>query len=57
MQEMQFGCLGRGDSLEKEIVMHSSILAWGIPGTEEPCGLWSMSYKEWDVAEATKHTA
>ena len=21
---------------------HSSILAWRIPGTEEPSGLWSM---------------
>ena len=25
--------------LEKEMATHSSILAWGIPGTEEPSGL------------------
>ena len=30
------------DALEKEIATHSSILAWRIPGTEEPGGLPSM---------------
>ena len=29
-------------ALEKEMTTHSSILAWGIPGTEEPSGLPSM---------------
>ena len=29
-------------ALEKEIATHSSILAWRIPGTEEPGGLPSM---------------
>ena len=29
-------------ALEKEMVTHSSILAWRIPGTEEPSGLPSM---------------
>ena len=28
--------------LEKEMAIHSSILAWRIPGTEEPGGLLSM---------------
>ena len=28
--------------LEKETATHSSILAWRIPGTEEPGGLSSM---------------
>ena len=28
--------------LEKEMATHSSILAWKIPWTEEPDGLWSM---------------
>ena len=28
--------------LEKEMATHSSILAWEIPGTEEPGGLQSM---------------
>ena len=30
---------GLGDSLEKEMTSHSSILAWRIPWTEEPGGL------------------
>ena len=29
-------------ALEKEIATHSSVLAWRIPGTEEPVGLPSM---------------
>ena len=29
-------------ALEKEIAAHSSILAWRIPGTEEPGGLPSV---------------
>ena len=29
-------------ALEKEMAIHSSVLAWGIPGTEEPGGLSSM---------------
>ena len=29
-------------SLEKEVATHSSILAWRIPWTWEPGGLWSM---------------
>ena len=28
--------------MEKEMATHSSILAWRIPGTEEPDGLLSM---------------
>ena len=34
--------LGWEDPLEEEIVTHSSILVWRIPGTEEPGGLQSM---------------
>jgi len=30
------------DTLEKEMAIHSSILAWEIPWTEEPGGLQSM---------------
>ena len=33
--------LGQEDALEKEMATHSSVLAWRIPGTEEPCGLLS----------------
>ena len=29
-------------SLEKEMATHSSVLAWRIPGTEEPGGLPSL---------------
>ena len=32
---------------------HSSILAWRIPGTEEPSGLLSMGSTELDTTEAT----
>ena len=31
--------LGWEDPLEKEMATHSNILAWEIPGTEEPGGL------------------
>ena len=34
--------LGQENPLEKEMAMHSSILAWKIPWTEEPGGLQSM---------------
>ena len=33
---------GLEDPLEEEMATHSSILAWRIPGTEEPGGLQSM---------------
>ena len=29
-------------ALEKEMATHSSVLAWGTPGTEEPSGLPTM---------------
>ena len=32
---------------------HSSILAWRIPGTEEPGGLQSTGHKELEMTEAT----
>ena len=31
--------LGRKNPLEEEMATHSSVLAWRIPGTEEPSGL------------------
>ena len=34
--------LDQEDPLEKGMATHSSILAWRIPGTEEPRGLQSM---------------
>ena len=39
MQEKWVLSLGQEDPLEKEMATHSSILAWEIPGTEEPGGL------------------
>ena len=39
MQETWVQSLGQEDLLEKEMATHSSILAWRIPWTEEPCGL------------------
>ena len=41
MQETRIQSLGWEDPLEKEMAMHSSILAWEIPWTEEPGGLLS----------------
>ena len=41
--------LGREDSLKEEMTTHSSILAWEIPGTEEPDGLPSMRSQESDI--------
>ena len=50
LQEIWVLSLGREDPLDKEMVTHSSILAWRIPWTEEPGGLQSMdSQKESDT--------
>ena len=42
MQETQVHFLGQEDPLEEEMATHSSLLAWRIPWTEEPGGLWFM---------------
>ena len=42
MRETWVRSLGQEDPMEKEMAMHSSILAWKIPWTEEPRGLQSM---------------
>ena len=51
MQETRVRALGWEDALEKEMAIHSSILAWRIPWTENlaGCGLWG--HKEWDTTE------
>ena len=41
-QETWVPFLSQEDPLEKEMTIHSSILAWKIPHTEEPGGLQSM---------------
>ena len=38
-QEMPVRSLGREDPLEEGMVIHSRILAWRTPWTEEPGGL------------------
>ena len=40
-------------ALEKEMATHSSVLAWRIPGMEEPGGLPSMGRTESDTTEET----
>ena len=42
MGETWVRSLAREDTLEKGMASHTSILAWGIPRTEEPGGLQSM---------------
>ena len=42
MQEKRVRFLGQEDSLEEEMAVPSSILAWGIPWTKEPGGPQSM---------------
>ena len=42
MWETQVQSLGWEDPLEKEMAIHSSILAWRVPWTEEPSGVQSM---------------
>ena len=52
MQEARLQSLSWEDLLEKEMATHSSILAWRIPWTEEPGGLYSpWGPKELDVTE------
>ena len=41
-RETRVRSLGREDPLEKEMVPHSSVLAWRIPWMEESGGLQSM---------------
>ena len=49
MQQTRARFLGQEDLLEKEMAIHSSILAWKIPWTEELGGLQSMESQELDT--------
>ena len=42
MRETWVRSQGREDLLEEEMAIHSNILAWEIPWTEEPGGLQSI---------------
>ena len=58
MRETRVRSLGREDPLEKEMAIHSSILAWRIPWTEKPSrlrrslvGYSPRGHKESDMTE------
>jgi len=51
MRETRVQFLGWEDPLEKRMAIHSSVLAWRIPWTEEPGGLQSMGLQTWDTTE------
>ena len=53
MQETWVWSLDGEDSLEKEMATHSSIPAWEISWTEEPCGLQSMGLQRVGLNGAT----
>ena len=46
VQETWVQSPGQEDPLEKKIATHSGNLAWEIPGTEEPGGLWFMGLRK-----------
>jgi len=56
MQEVQVQSLCWEDPLEKEVVTHSSILAWDISWTEESGELKAMGLQRVRHDRATEHT-
>ena len=52
-QEMQVLSLRWEDPLEEGMAIHSSILAWRIPWTEDPGGLQSTRSQRSDTTEGT----
>ena len=58
MQETQVQSLGQEDPLEKEIVTHSSILAWGISCTRSPRATSHRVMQSWTrISDYTTTTA
>ena len=57
VQKTRVQSLGREDPLEKEMVNHSSILAWKIPWTEAHQAPLSMDCKESGTTEQLTHCA
>ena len=45
-RETRIWSLGQEDPLEKEMAIHSTILAWETPQTEEPGGLQSKGLQK-----------
>ena len=54
MRETQVRSVGWEGLLEKEMAIHSSILAWKIPRTEEPGRVQSMGWQKFGLSD--KHT-
>ena len=48
--------MGLEDPLEEEMAIHSSILAWEIPWTEEPGGLKSMGSQKSQTQQLNNNT-
>ena len=55
MQETWVQSLGQEDPLEKETTIHSSIIAWEIPWTEEPGRLQLTALQRVRHNLGTKH--
>ena len=56
MWEVRVQFLGLEDPPEWEMSTYSSVLAWRIPWTEEPCGLQSMGSQRVGHVEQLTHT-
>ena len=52
---MRVPSLGLEDLLEKEMITHSSILAWRTHGQRSLAGYSPWDHKELDTTEATEH--
>ena len=50
---MQVRSLGQEDPLEERMATYSSILAWRVPWTEEPCRLSPWGHEESDMTQYT----
>ena len=55
MQKIKAQSLSQEDPLEKEMAIHSSLLAWRIPWTEQP-GRLPQGCKELDTTKRLIHT-
>ena len=57
---MRIQFLSQEDPLEEGMAIHSSILVWRIPWTEEPGGLQSMGLQrvrhDWATEQMQQHT-
>ena len=51
MQKIEVRSLDQKDPLEMGMAIHSSILAWRIPWSEEPGRLQSLGHTESDMTE------